>query len=417
MDQTFACPECGATVVVKGLAPGRQVRCGFCRRLLEVPFLPRFEVPAWKRRRFGRPWWVAWAWGGLGLALTAVVVAATVRFVDRQEKAFRDRSIHRLLDSSEAHRKSGRFAQALVDLDAALDLSAQGCPGGDPDLARLRDQRGDLARQELRAVAEGLSGQESADFPLGQWLTLQARAVADRDLAPLRKELADRFQHALEGHIRSGLTTAAAAFDAADPVLAYNQCTSLDKLIEHAAPPDRPPLRAAADDLARRIIDRHGILVEPPRGHLLPGSEARYYATLIPLLTEALKARGYLPRVDDGTAAPAWSRAPHRLSLVLNERHEGYYLRSENRLTHIDAQLVLTFRGREITRTMLSAKTAEPLPRIPAYVSSRLALGTARFEEFERLLYNNARGTIDDRIVHALNRIPACGQLPAQAGL
>jgi hypothetical protein len=417
MDQSFACPECGATVEVKGLAPGRQVRCGFCRRLLEVPFLPRFELPAWKRTRFGRPWWVPWAWGGLGLALVAVVLAATVRFVGRQEEALRERAIQRLLDSSESHRRSGRFGQALVDLDGALDLYARGCPGGDTVLAELRGQRGELARQEALAVSEGLSKHESPTFPLGPWLTLQARATSDRDLASVGKELADRFQRQLQGHIRAELAAAAAAFDEARPAQAHDKCASLGKLIEHAAPPTRQELRSAADDLDARIIDRHGLLVEPPRGHFLPGSEARYRATLPTLLAEGLKARGYLPRVDDGTVGAAWSRAPYRLSVVLNERHEGYYLRSENRMTHIDAQLALTVRGKEMTRSMLSAKTAEPLPRIPAYVSSRLALSSDRIDELERLLYDNARGTIDDRIVHTLARMPACAQPSAQAGL
>jgi hypothetical protein len=346
-----------------------------------------------------------------------VILAAAARFIDRQEKALRAASIHRLLDSSEVHRRSGRWAQALVDLDAALGLYAQACPSDDPSLARLKGQRGELARQEALAIAEGLSSHESPAFPLGQWLTLQARAGADRDLVPLRKELADRFQDRVQGYIRAELAAAGAAFNAANPVLAYDKCASLDKLIDHATPPARQQLRAAADDLASRIIERHGILVEPPRGHFLLGSEARYQATLIPLLTKALKARGYLPRVDDGTAGPAWSRAPHRLSLVLDERHEGYYQNSENRLTHIDAQLVLTSRGREVTRTMPSARTAVPLPRIPAYLSSRLALGNARIDEFERLLHDNARSSIDNKLVHAVGRMPACGQLAAQAGL
>src|SRR3954462_516084 len=62
MDEAFACPECGTNVQVQGIAPGRQVRCGFCHRLVEVPYLPRAVDPGWRRQRFGRPWWVPWAW-------------------------------------------------------------------------------------------------------------------------------------------------------------------------------------------------------------------------------------------------------------------------------------------------------------------------------------------------------------------
>ena len=68
MDGSFACPECGSSVEVGGLAPGRQVRCGFCDRLLEVPFLPRAADAPWKRRRFGRPKWLNWAWAALAIA-------------------------------------------------------------------------------------------------------------------------------------------------------------------------------------------------------------------------------------------------------------------------------------------------------------------------------------------------------------
>jgi hypothetical protein len=84
MDEAFACPDCGTTVEIKGLAPGRQVRCGFCHRLLEVPYLPRVAEPSWKRRRFEQPWWVRWAWSGLGLLGFLILVIAAVRFLDRQ---------------------------------------------------------------------------------------------------------------------------------------------------------------------------------------------------------------------------------------------------------------------------------------------------------------------------------------------
>src|SRR5690242_2506085 len=76
MDRVFACPECGSMLEVGGLAPGRQVRCMFCHRLLEVPFLPRAEVSGWKRPRFARPRWVPYAWGGLAVVLAAVVLLA-----------------------------------------------------------------------------------------------------------------------------------------------------------------------------------------------------------------------------------------------------------------------------------------------------------------------------------------------------
>src|SRR4051794_30718279 len=156
MDQAFACPECGSMVEVEGLAPGRQVRCGFCHRLLEVPFLPRVEVSGWRRRKFGRPWWVPWAWGGLGLAAAAVIVVAAVRFLERHARASLDHSIHRLLSSSDAHERSGEPGKALVDLDAALHLQGQTTPGDAGLVSRLKAKRASLARQDALAVADRL---------------------------------------------------------------------------------------------------------------------------------------------------------------------------------------------------------------------------------------------------------------------
>jgi hypothetical protein len=417
MDQAFACPECGTMVEVEGLAAGRQVRCGFCHRLLEVPYLPRVEVSAWKRTRFVRPRWVTWAWCGLGVLMAAVVLTAVVRFVDRHERAARDRSIHQLMSSSEGHERSGKLDQALVDLDAALDLCAQAPPGDARLITQLRAKRETLVRQEALAVMERLSTHDSPTFPLGEWLTLQARTLSDNDLAPLRQEVVSRFQARLKGRIETDLAAARAAFEAGNPVLAYDACAPLTGLISHSVPPAQEQLRIAVEDLVARIIDRHGLLVDPPRGHFLAGSESRYNASMIPILSKALRAKGYLPHLDDHAGDTRWSHAPYRLSLVLNERLEGNYLSSENRLTRIDAQLTLAFRGKEIWKTTPSARTVVPLPRIPAYLSSRVALGSTRIDEFERLLYDNARSMIDEKFAFALNHMPGCGQFSDQAGL
>ena len=114
MDGSFACPECGSDVEVR-LAPGRQVRCPFCHRLLEVPYLPRAAGPSWKRRRYKRPKWVPWAWAGLGVLLVVVVAAGLVRILWRQYDSMQDRSINRLLASSQEHETGGRLGEALID--------------------------------------------------------------------------------------------------------------------------------------------------------------------------------------------------------------------------------------------------------------------------------------------------------------
>ena len=126
MEEAFACPECGSIVQVSGLAPGRQVRCGFCHRLLEV------SLPAKNRREEleAAPVWPslvgALGLGAVGLVAVAVIVVAMTRFVDRHERQAFERSIKDLTASSELVKtKSGRLDQALVDLDTALNLCQQ----------------------------------------------------------------------------------------------------------------------------------------------------------------------------------------------------------------------------------------------------------------------------------------------------
>ena len=45
-------------------------------------------------------------------------------------------------------------------------------------------------------------------------------------------------------------------------------------------------------------------------------------------------------------------------------------------------------------------------PKLPAYLSSRLAISPERSEEFEQLLYENARGQIDEKFGYALSNMP-----------
>src|SRR4051794_22333962 len=87
MDGSYACPECGSSVEVRGLAPGRQVRCGFCQRLLEIPYLPRVPVAPWKRRRYGRPKWVPWAWSALAVVAAVVLIAISGRIWRRHHQS------------------------------------------------------------------------------------------------------------------------------------------------------------------------------------------------------------------------------------------------------------------------------------------------------------------------------------------
>src|SRR3954470_18197601 len=97
MGGTFACPECGNPVELKGLAPGREVRCGWCRTRVEVPFLPR--AAGRRRSSSGRrraPRWARWAWPVVGLAAILLVAAGTGRMFLRRTRQVHAEALERL---------------------------------------------------------------------------------------------------------------------------------------------------------------------------------------------------------------------------------------------------------------------------------------------------------------------------------
>ena len=89
-------------------------------------------------------------------------------------------------------------------------------------------------------------------------------------------------------------------------------------------------------------------------------------------------------------------------------RWDANYLSSENRLTRIEARLSLTSRVKSVWQTMPTALTTVPMPGLPAYLARSVAASPARREEFERLLYDNARGQIDGKFSQALSNMPPC---------
>jgi hypothetical protein len=66
----------------------------------------------------------------------------------------------------------------------------------------------------------------------------------------------------------------------------------------------------------------------------------------------------------------------------------------------------LTSNGEIIWQTKPTARSQVPLPKLPAYLASRVA--TNRSDEFEDLLYESAREQIDGRVRLALSNMPAC---------
>jgi len=408
MEESFACPECGTTVDVHGLAPGRKVVCGFCRQVVEIPYLRRVRDPLWRRPRFRRPYWWGVAWAGLGVAAAGMVVISLVRHWESRSRAAHARSIQALVEASTEHQRGGRFDRAVLELDTAIALCAGGTDADQATLRELQNRRGPLARRDAEACMKRLEEFRSGPFPLGDWLNLIARTETDGDLEPIRPAVRGTFQKLGSQAAEQALAAALAALSEGAPARALGHCEWIAGLLRHLDEPNRRRIRDLADDVIGRLVEGHGVLVEPIGGEWLSLGSSFNATTLLPKLHAALEAKGYLPPPEASGWRERWQTAPYRLSLQLQEHQEGHYLSTENRLTRVEALLSFAFRGNLLWSSTPTARTRVPLPHLPAYLASRVALSTARLEELERLLRDDAREQITEKLEFALQQLPPC---------
>ena len=407
MDGSFACPECGSDVQVRGLAPGRQVRCEFCHRLLEVPFLPRAAGASWKRRRYARPKWVPWAWVGLGLVLVVVLGAGAIKFLKRQVDSNQDRSINRLVASSRRLESEGRLGEALVDLDAALKLAEQAGPAWMKRLERDRARRPDLAKRDALGVLATLSRNQSTPYRLGEWLNLIAHATRDPDLASLVTNIEERFQASVTAQVRRELDQARQQRGTGNLVGAMNACDRAGALLGHLAEGARPGFRHEAEGLVTELLKTAGITVVVPQGRFVYGSN-NYVSELLPILDQALETGGYLPRRESSPWRDLWRHSLYQMRLAVQEIQEGTYPSTKNRLTLILAELTLTSGEKQIWQKTARARSTVPLPHLPANLVRQSAVSPERSDEFEQLLCKSARDQIVQSFRTALSSSPSC---------
>jgi hypothetical protein len=409
MDGSFACPECGNNLKVTGLAPGRQVRCGFCNRLLEVPFLPRAVDPRWKRRRFARPRWFLWACGALAVAFVLIVGTGAFRFVTRQYDSSQQRVINQLLDSSKAKEADGDLRQALVDLDTAIEMARK---AGPTYLARIDDsasKRPDLARREVQTLIDRLSSSDPKAFQLGHWLTLIARAKKDTDLSSLAETIRQQFLADLDRQVAFELSAARRSAEGGQVLGSFTSCEHIAALLAHLGPNKIAAVRTETEALVVRLISQHGVTIETPTGKFAFGPKS-YIKEMVPVVVKAFEARGYLPYRPSSPWRAQWKHARYLATLVVSEMLEGNYLSSANRLTRIEVRLTVTSADRRIRvfETIPTARSRVPLPNLPMYLSNRLATSGERSDELEKLLYDDARGQIDGKLAYGLGHMPAC---------
>lgn len=412
MDGSFACPECGCVIVLSGLAPGRQVRCDWCRSVVEVPYIPRADQIKQMRRERGRrrqyrpP---AWAIPLVALLLIAIAFAGAARVVRSRWKSAEANAIARLVRESEVAEKAGRIGDALVSAEGAITLAT---PLQPPpyDLPALRERRDELSRQDVRTQLDTLDAASPTQDPglaVGTALTLEARARKDRALAGLT----DRIGTSLD---RVRLRWAEADGRAVEVALGEGRIdAALDlaqrqyETAKHLPKGEGDRLQSQARAQASRIIGAFGTIIEPIEGQFTLGSPHLYETRFRPPLTDGLRRRGYLPRPSGALWDDLWNAlAPYRVALMVNERQDDPYLQSANRISQIEVRLSVLRKGAPLWGDVPRGRTQVPLPRTPAYQAGRLASSTHRSPEFERLLYENALENLLERLQITIKNLP-----------
>ena len=153
MDRTFACPECGNELRLKGLSAGRQVRCGWCSTFVEVPFLPRSAGMTRSRGGRGRrPAWVPWAWAALAVAGVLIVVLGARHTIRARERQRVERSLAERISAAENDEDAGQLDQAVSGYDEAIQVAESADGPGSSRVEDLRKRR-DTDREAIRAGA------------------------------------------------------------------------------------------------------------------------------------------------------------------------------------------------------------------------------------------------------------------------
>lgn len=408
MDGSFACPECGSELVLKGLSPGRQVRCGWCETWVEVPYLPR-AGPRSRRSRTSARRWVPLAWAGLGVLFVLVLGLGTIRVIRHRGSERTERALAELSDSAKSYESAGRLDQAREEIEKAVELTATLGPAHAERLEALRRQRDKLSKRaaEARLAATATASHSQA---IAECLALRAQAREDAALA----DLEDAIGVQLEKSRRAAAESDATAADAANLAGRTNEAIDLstrvvqtvDELQDKAV---RRRLQSGAEALVKAIVAKQGVVLEPVRGQFTLGSPRSYNETLHPILDGVLRQRGYLMR----RPASPWNRlwdehAPYHVAVEVAERHEGNYHQSQNRLSVIEARLSMSEKGSPIWRAgPLIGRSPLSLPKLPAFYESRVSVGDHRSEDFERLLYDKARELLIEKFPSLLRNLPS----------
>ncbi|MFO0909327.1 MAG: hypothetical protein U0794_13410 [Isosphaeraceae bacterium] len=420
MDGSFACPDCGCGIQLEGLSPGRQVQCDWCGSLVEVPFIPRSDQVRRlrrERRRGGRgwTWWRSlpiWARVSATFLSMALVLAVAWRLVNWRIHTAGENVLEQLVASSIEAERSGRLSEALLDMQAVIARAERMNPPP-YQLAEHRERRDALARREVEAQLAQLNAVPGPGFDpavsVGQALTLEARASKDPALIGLQPAIEATLNQLRRRWIAADTAESTRAFEDGRSDRAMELCERRYRTADALPAAEAKAAQSEAAALALKVIARNGVLIEPVKGHFTLGTTESYGSLLRPILSDALLRRGYLPR----PARPVWpdlwaSHSPYRITFEVNEQMDDTYFQSPNRLSSIVGKIAFLQGSISLWNDTPLARTSVPLPRLPAYQASRVAVSDRRSPDFERLLYENARSNLLDRVTSGVRNLPRC---------
>jgi hypothetical protein len=352
--------------------------------------------------------WSVLGWGAFAGCLAALVLGGVSRLLAHRDRAGRLQIIARLTESAARHRDAGAYGLALIDLDSAIVLVDSIGPA-DPrsDLTALRRTRQATARQDAEKILADLNRREDAPSAIGAWLSLRARISHDPDLSALSEKTEAAFQAQMTRALETDFRIVSAAFESRDFEKSLEGCIRIDRLLKHLPPDVRESWRNRLESMASAVVKLAGVVVTESTGELLEGSHHQSYSPkLLETATRALRDKGYVPPPSDISWRSLWSQAPFRLGLEITERREGNYHATQNRLTRIEAHLTLSSSTSILWTSTSVARSRVPIPHVPPSISKRLAIGRARIDQFEDLLYADAESLIDAHLAATLRGLP-----------
>ncbi len=359
-------------------------------------------------------------WIGLATAVLTLVIALVIgqSVFHFHRRSARSAALNQLLVAASQAERAHRLDEALVALEAALTLAEADATVVDvEDLHARRDRLATKEAEEQLRVLEGPN--DDPGRAVGRALTLRLRATRDPALLSLASRVEAVLAHLQLQRVEHEAAAALAAEDAGRLADALELASQVHEHATEIATEPRAHWQTAATDIAARVIGRAGVIIEPVRGQYTLGSNQDYDSLLQPLFATGLRNAGYLTKTRRTAWDQLWaSNAPYRLTSTILERVAGTYLSSLNRLSRIDLKVALSRNGSPIWSGEPTATTSVPVPGIGAYQASRVAVSDGRNIELERLLYENARLNLLDRLGTFLRNLPSLAPttVPTTAG-